>query len=153
MKDDRSFDELRYAIITSVVRDGPDVVLTFRNARHPRRILKHCRFIATLRLVDAPRINSWAPNAPDSEFRLEPGWMVWRADFDGLSAGLVVQYEYMHDSYEVCHRIWCDEARLKMSFDPHGTFMAYYFPGKYTSVEGEPRPSPAIEGQEGRVGT
>ena len=152
MKDERRYYELQHAIITAVVRDGPDVVVTFRNAMHRLPLLGRCRFIATMRLVDARRINSVDCQNASCPARLEPGWKVYMATFDGLSLSLTAFTTFMNTSGHVAHRIWCDAAELKLRFDPVGTFKSYYYPASYTSVEGEPPSSPPIEGQEGPVG-
>ena len=105
-----------------------------------------------MRLVDARRINSVDCQNASCPARLEPGWKVYMATFDGLSFQLTVFTTFMNTSGHVGHWVWCDAAELKLRFDPVGTFKAYYFPASYTSVEGEPPSSPPIEGQEGPVG-
>ena len=147
------FFGLEHAIITSVVRDGPDVVLTFRNARHRRPIPRTLRFIATMRLVDARRINSVDCQNASCPAQLEPGWAVYMALFDGLFLDLDVFTTWMHDSIHFAHRIWCEAVHLNFKFDVVGTFRSYYFPATYTSVSRRPPPFPPIEGQEGPIGT
>ena len=155
MEGRRRFHGLEDAIITAVVRKGPDVVVTFRNAqlerRFPWRFLRHLRFYATARFIDAHRINSEIWGNPGSSAHLEPGWQVSVLTFDGLSADLPVYFTEMHMSYPVSHRIWCDDVRLSLRFDLLGSLKGYYFPAS-TSVSHEPAPSPPIEGQEGPIG-
>ena len=149
MEGRRSFDGLNRSIITAVVREGPDVLVTFRNARLERRSLRKLRFIATMRFVDAHRINSVNCQNAAYPARLEPRWQVYMATFDDLSADLSVYFTHMHDMYFVSHRIWCDAVELKLRFDLRGSLKAYYFPASFCSVSREPTSSPPIEGQEG----
>ena len=153
MEGDRRFHGLEDAIITAVVREGPDVVVTFRNARLERRSLRRLRFIATMRFVDARRINSEICGNPGSSAHLEPGWQVSALTFDGLSATLPVYFTDMNMSYPVSHRIWCDDVKLRLRFDPLGSLKAYYLWASFISVDGKPTPSPPIEGQEGPIGS
>ena len=88
MEGNRRFHGLEGAIITTVVREGPDVVMTFRNAHLERRSPWHLRFIATMRFVDAHRINSQVDHDLSYPVHLEPGWQIGMLTFDGLSADL-----------------------------------------------------------------
>ena len=151
MEGRRRFHGLERAIITAVVREGPDVVMTFRNVHLERRSPWHLRFIATMRFVDARRINSQIDHDLSYPVHLEPGWQVRMLTFDGLSADLSVYYTYMHTMYFISHRIWCDDVKLKLRFDPLGSLKGYYYPSFY-SVSKEPPSSPPIEGQEGPIG-
>ena len=152
MEGRRRFHGLEGAIITAVVREGPDVMVAFRNARLERGSPWHLRFKATMRFVDARRINSEESQNADHPVRLEPGWEVDLATFDGLSANLLVCYTYMHMIGSVSHRIWCDDVKLKLRFDPLGSLKLYYFPRSVLLAEGQPVSSPPIEGQEGPIG-
>ena len=102
-----------------------------------------------MRFVDAPRINSIHSLNRDLACRLEPGWRVFRLDFDDLSARLRVDYIHVDVSIEVAHQIWCDAVELKMRFAPLDTLRAYYFPIRFCSVSRGPASSPPIAGQEG----
>ena len=144
---------MEYAIVTAVVREGPDVVVKLRNAQLERQFfwffLRHLRFKVTVRFVDARRINSVNCLNRDVACRLEPGWRVFRLDFDDLSAHLYVDYTDMDMSITVYHQIWCDAVELRMRFTPLDMLRAYYFPATFCSVSREPAPSPPIAGQEG----
>ena len=148
MEDGRRFHGLTHAIITAVMREGPDVVVRFRNAQL-ERYLRHLRFTATMCFVDARRINSVHCLNPDIDSRLEPGWRVTWLDFDGLRADLCVDYNDYDTSVAVAHRIWCDAVQLRMKLAPIDTLKAYYFPASFCSVSEKPVTSPPIDGQEG----
>ena len=151
-EDTQRFHGLERAIITGVVREGPDVVVRFRNARLQRGSPWNLRFIATMRFVDARRINSEDCQNARYPARLEPGWKVHMVTFDGLSADLSVFHTFMNMMGFVSHRIWCDAVKLRLRFDPLGSLKGYYFPASFYSVSGEPAPSSPIEGQEGPIG-
>ena len=148
----RRFHGLERSIITAVVREGTDVVVTFRNAHPERRVPWHLRFIARMRFIDARRINSEDCQDVGYPTRLEPGWQVYMLTFDGLSADLSVYYTDMHMTCSASHRIWCDAVELRLRFDPLGSLKAYCFPASFITVDKEPASSPPIEGQEGPVG-
>ena len=138
------------AVITAVVREGPDVLVTCRNVRR-ERFLRGLRFTATVRFVDARRINSVTCENTAIDCRLEPGWQVFWLTFDDLYAGLTVCYHSDHMVIEVSHRIWCDGIQRKMTFAPIDTIRAYYFPASFCRVNDEPVASAPIEGQEGPI--
>lgn len=145
--------DISYSIITSVVREGPDVVITIRNLWYTGSFIDALRFKATICFVDARRIRSRTAGNPDSECRLEPGWKVERLDFDGIVARLTVCFTGMpeHMVYSVYHQIYCGEVTLERRLDIRQTLMAYFFSKSTalrTHVIEEPPPSPPIEGQE-----
>ena len=126
------------------------MVVTFRNVRRGR-FLRGLRFKATIRFVDARRINSVTCENTAIDCRLEPGWQVFWLTFDDLYADLTVSYydESDHMVIEGAHRIWCDMVERKMTIAPLDTIRAYYFPSSFCSVIEKPDPSQPIEGQEG----
>ena len=148
MEGRRSFLGFYGAVITAVVREGPDVLVTFRNVRL-ERFLRGLRFTATVRFVDARRINSVDCDNTAIDCRLEPGWEVTWLTFDDLYADLTVCYTSRDIVIDVTHRIWCDAIQRKMTFAPIDTIRAYYFPSSFCRVSEEPAPSAPIEGQEG----
>ncbi len=148
MQGRQSFLGFYGAVITTVMREGPDVLVTFRNVRR-ERFLRGLRFTATVRFVDARRINSVTCENTAIDCRLEPGWQVFWLTFDDLYAGLTVSYTSDHMVIEVAHRIWCDAIERSMTFAPLDTVRAYCFPSSFCSVNDEPAPSAPIKGQEG----
>ncbi len=149
MEGERRFHGLTNAIITAVVREGPDVVVTFRNARLERRSLRRLRFMATVRFIDARRINSVHCLNATVDCRLEPGWQVSWLTFNDLCADLCVCYVDRDTSIDVSHRIWCDAVQLRMEAAPVDTIKSYCFPTSFCHVSSEPVPSKPIRGQEG----
>ena len=148
----KEFSLLR-SIITSVTREGPDVVVAIRNLKRRHRFPASARYTATLRFIDARRITSVCGLAPDAEFRLEPGWLVDKLNFDGIVARLSVSYEEMpaHMIITVFHQIYCDDLIFERRLDIRQTLRATFFAqstAQRSGVNQEPPPSPPIEGQE-----
>ena len=148
MEGTREFRGFYGAVITAVVREGPDVLVTFRNVRR-ERFLRGLRFTATVRFVDARRINSLGCDNTAIDCRLEPGWQATWLTFDDLYADLTVRYRSYDILIDVAHRIWCDAIRRRMKFAPLDTIRAYYFPSSFCRVSEKPAASAPIEGQEG----
>ena len=136
----KEFSLLR-SIITSVTREGPDVVVAIRNLKRRHRFPASARFTSVCGL------------APDAEFRLEPGWLVEKLNFDGIVARLSVSYEEMpaHMIITVFHQIYCDDLIFERRLDIRQTLRATFFANSTamrSGVNQEPPPSPPIEGQE-----
>ncbi len=145
MEGRRSFLGFYGAVITAVVRKGPDVLVTFRNVRL-EHFLRGLRFMATVRFVDARRINSVDCNNAAIDCRLEPGWQAEWLTFDDLYADLTVCYTSCDIIITVAHRIWCDAIQRRTTFAPLDTIKAYYFASSFCRVNEEPAPSAPIEG-------
>ena len=148
MEDERRLHGFYGAVITAVVREGPDVLVTFRNVRL-ERFLRDLRFIATVRFVDARRINSVIRDNTAIVCRLEPGWQVAWLTFDDLYADLIVSYRSHDMIVQGVHRIWCDAVQRKMTFAPIDTVRAYWSPASFCQIDQRPVPSAPVEGQEG----
>ena len=150
--DTKEFSLLR-SIITSVTREGPDVVVAIRNLKRRHRFPASARYTATLRFVDARRITSTDVLNPELGCRLEPGWMVEKLNFDGIVARLSVSYVDMpsHMIITVYHQIYCDDLIFERRLDIRQTLRATFFANSTamrSGVNQEPPPSPPIEGQE-----
>ena len=148
----KEFSLLR-SIITSVTREGPDVVVAIRNLKRRHRFPASARYTATLRFVDARRITSTDVLNPELGCRLEPGWMVEKLNFDGIVARLSVSYVDMpsHMIITVYHQIYCDDLIFERRLDIRQTLRATFFANSTamrSGVNQEPPPSPPIEGQE-----
>ena len=148
----KEFSLLR-SIITSVTREGPDVVVAIRNLKRRHRCPASARYTATLRFVDARRITSTDVLNPELGCRLEPGWMVEKLNFDGIVARLSVSYVDMpsHMIITVYHQIYCDDLIFERRLDIRQTLRATFFANSTamrSGVNQEPPPSPPIEGQE-----
>ena len=145
--------QVYYSIITSVTREGPDVVVAIRNLKRRHRFPASARYTATLRFVDARRITSTDVLNPELGCRLEPGWMVEKLNFDGIVARLSVSYVDMpsHLIITIYHQIYCDDLIFERRLDIRQTLRATFFAkstAQKSGVNQEPPPSPPIEGQE-----